>query len=129
MAKKKGSKGRYGEKGDDKLKVPKIPAKKNKTAWHLPSLPILIAAVVVAHIAYSCFTSDGMNANPALGKKLMRAGMQLVQKNKLHESLEVFDHSIAADPYAPTTYSNKAGILRMLGRHKEALELLLEGDK
>lgn len=109
--------------------MPKIPAKKNKTPWHLPSLPILIAVVIVSHIAYSCFTSDRVNANPALGKKLMPAGMQLVQKNKLHKSLEVFDQSIAADPYALTTYSNKAGILRMLGHHKEALEVLLEGDK
>ena len=128
MARKTGSRGSKGAKGDEETKEPrKIPPKKKakKKSWNLPSIPVLVAAA----IAYTYFASNDANANADLGKKLLQEAMQLFQKNKLHDSIKVIDRSIEADPYVPAAYSNKAGILRFLGRHKEALETLLDGDK
>lgn len=130
MAKKKGGKSKGGN--DAPIAKPKIPPRKSKKKWNLPPIPILIAVAVVAHIIYTTFLSGSggiAGSNPAKGKDLLKEAMILVHHNKLVDSLSVLDLSIAADPFAPSAYSNKAGVLRMLGRSKDALEILEIGEK
>ena len=55
--------------------------------------------------------------------------MHLLVDNKLLKSLKWLDQSIQDDPYKPSRYSNKAGVLRMLGRHQKGLETLQSGYK
>mmetsp|Transcript_19192 Transcript_19192/g.31867 ORF Transcript_19192/g.31867 Transcript_19192/m.31867 type:complete len:722 (-) Transcript_19192:49-2214(-) len=133
MAKKKGKGGSKGGNVDDGPKAPpKIPPRKpKKSKWNLPPIPILIAVVVVAHLVYTNFLAgDGKpRGDPVRSKELLIEAMGLVNQNKLVESLPALDLSIAADPTLPSGYSNKAGVLRMLGRTKEALEILEVGEE
>lgn len=137
MAKKNGSKGAKGAKGEAESTPvpPKIHPKnrnknKNKNSWNLPALPILAVAAVVAHFAYLLMT-NGSEAvvDTALATDLVYQGMRKVHSNHLLEGLQLLEQSIEVDPNAPQGYNSKAGVLRMLGRNHEALEILKQGDE
>ena len=138
---KKGPKSTKAEVEGTPAAPPKIPQKKKKTKpWYLPSLPVLLLVAVLAHFAYLLLVSDsggsdGGVGTPSVGKpdhalagKLLTEAMGLVNGNHLLEGLELMDEAIKASPNIPHAYNAKAGVLRMLGRSHEALDVLLFAD-
>ena len=136
---KKGPKSTKAEVEGTPAAPPKIPQKKKKTKpWYLPSLPVLLLVAVLAHFAYLLLVSDSGGSDggaPSVGKpdhalagKLLTEAMGLVNGNHLLEGLELMDEAIKASPNIPHAYNAKAGVLRMLGRSHEALDVLLFAD-
>lgn len=128
---KKGTKGKASAE-EEVIKRPKIPPKKKKqkAGWNLHPVVIVIGVAVVANIIYSYVTDDGApKLDVAKARDIRLNAMRYVDQNRLLEALKMLDESIALDPYAPTGYSNKAGVLRMVGRTQDALEILEQGDK
>jgi protein O-GlcNAc transferase len=139
---KKGPKSTKAEVEGTPTAPPKIPQKRKKAKpWYLPSLPVLLLVAVLAHFAYLLLVSDSGGSGggvdtPSVGKpdhalagKLLTEAMGLVNSNHLLEGLELMDEAIKASPNIPHAYNAKAGVLRMLGRSHEALDVLLFADE
>lgn len=139
---KKGTKGIKDSKANSERTPtvpPKIrPKKKKRNYWNLASLPVIAFVAILAHFAYLMVSSKGnasvddsvvVGGDTALAGELMRRGMEQVNQNHLLEGLELLEQAIVAHPHIPHAYNSKAGVLRMLGRSHEALEVLLLGDE
>jgi protein O-GlcNAc transferase len=139
-------------------KVPSKSKKKSKP-WSLTtSLPVIIIVGILAHFAYLILMGDSSsktNDKPAtkeenimesqspktndavkdsfqnheLARVKLDEGMKFVRSNQLLKGLELIDQSIKASPSIPHGYNAKAGVLRILGRYHEALDVLKYADK
>ena len=92
-----------------------------------------VVGVVILSILYDRYSSssnspDPQGTNAAKAFQLRQQAMQLLhQKTRLPEAVQLLNQSIQYNPYDPHVYSDQAGILRMLGQSKQALQVLQQG--
>jgi protein O-GlcNAc transferase len=102
---------------------------KRKLFWFAAPLLVLLVAVAYFGWRHSNNISDSTVYNTEHAQHYHTRGIELIQQNRLVESLSVFDECSSSDPSYVSCYNSKAGALRMLGRQDEGIRVLQKGEE